>query len=487
MLLLIFIVKGNNGMRVIKNYLYNTLYQLFVLIVPFVTIPYTSRVLGISGIGINSFTTSITQYFVLLANLGVTIYGQREIAFSRDNVKSMSQKFWEIELLSIISALISLCAFSIFLIIYGKYSLYFLAQSLLIFAAAADISWLFMGLEKFSITVLRNFIVKIISLILIFTLVKNRNDTFIYILIISATTLFGNLTLWPYITKYTVKVKVNIKGIIKHISPTLWLFIPQIAISIYSVLNKIMLGSIVSVESSGFYDSSDKMIKLGLTLLTSFSTVMLPYIANGFKKKSHEEMQNIFKLSINIALGFSIPLMTMFITIAPFFVTWFFGKSFAPVIPVMMIETIVIVPLAIAGVIGPQYLLPTGKNKQYTISIFLGAIVNIIINYPLLSIWHEQGAAIATVISESIVMIVQLYFMSKKFKVMSFFSELYKYIISSFFMFIVLKLLSIFIKNSLLLLIMDGLIGISVYLIFMILLRVNMVVIMGNKIKNKFI
>lgn len=196
------------------------------MIVPLATIPYISRVLGPKYVGINTLTYSVVQYFALFAALGLAMYGQREIAYRRSDKEEMSRAFWKIELLSILTTAVTLVAYGIFLSFSKQYTMYYLCQSFFILACAADVSWFFIGLELFKITVLRNFVVKIASIICIFTLVKNESDLYIYILIVSLAQLIGNLSLWPYLTKYIQLVKIRDLHIFQHFSPTFALFIP---------------------------------------------------------------------------------------------------------------------------------------------------------------------------------------------------------------------------------------------------------------------
>ncbi|RXA74293.1 flippase, partial [Pediococcus acidilactici] len=170
-------------MKIVKNFLFNVSYQVFILLVPLVTTPYISRVLGSEGVGINAYTNSIIQYFILFGSIGISTYGNRQIAYSRGNARDVSQDFWEISILRFLTIAISYIAFLIYLNFVSQYHGFFFAQSFQIIAAAFDISWLFMGLENFKITVLRNFVVKIISLVCIFTMVKTENDLGTYILI----------------------------------------------------------------------------------------------------------------------------------------------------------------------------------------------------------------------------------------------------------------------------------------------------------------
>jgi len=202
-----------------KNYIYNLLYQIIVLILPLITTPYISRVLGARNIGIYSYTISITTYFILFGSLGIAMYGQREIAYIQDDAKKYSKTFWEITLLRFITVGISMIIFWFTFASNGQYNIYYKILLLELLANCMDISWFFQGLEEFKKTILRNIIIKIISVMCIFTFVKTTNDLSIYLWIYVLSTLIGNLSLWPYLTKYLRKVKIKEINVIKHIKP----------------------------------------------------------------------------------------------------------------------------------------------------------------------------------------------------------------------------------------------------------------------------
>ncbi|MCT4397860.1 flippase [Pediococcus ethanolidurans] len=470
-------------MATLKNYFYNTLYQIFVLLVPLVTIPYISRVLGPSGVGTNTLTSATVQYFVLLANLGLTMYGQREVAYCRENKQDLSKTFWEIETLSIFTTIISLLCFGVFMKVVNNYQAYYLAQGILIIASAADISWFFMGLEKFKITVLRNFVFKIISVIMIFTLVKNHGDLLQYILIVTLTTLLGNLSLWPYLKNLVIWINPKRFSLQKHFLPTLALFIPQIAINIYTVLNKIMLGHMVSVKAAGFFDSSDKIIRMALTLITAFTTVMMPHVANAFIKGKKNQVNEMLNGGLSFAIIVSFPLLALINGVVPKFVPWFFGEKFLPVIQVMSIESFAIIPIAFASILGVQYLIPLNKNKQYTISIFGGAFMNIIVNFPLIHMFQADGAAISTIISETCVTILQFFFMREVINVSPMFKVLIKVLIASVVMYIVVKVENMYLSASFVSFAIEGITGVIVYVLLLALLKLKELKILGNLIK----
>lgn len=432
-------IRNEGWMKVLKNYLYNLVYQIFVLIVPLATIPYISRVLGPKGVGINTLTTSVIQYFILLATLGLATYGQREIAYRRDSRRMMSRTFWEIESLSVITTCLTLILYLLFLVFSTKYTVYYFCQSFLIIACAFDISWFFMGLELFKLTVLRNFIVKLISVVLIFTLVKNKDDLYVYILIISVSTLFGNLSLWPYLRSYVGRFSFRYLNVKRHLKPIIALFIPQIAINVYVFLNKIMLANMVSVEASGFFDSSDKIIRMSLTIISALTTVMFPRVAGAFAKGRNREVSQYLEKSFQISMAIAVPLMIGIMTVSTKFVPWFFGVKFKSVTSIMMIEAIAIIPIACSQLIGMQYLIPTKQTKIYTQAISIGAVLNFLINIPLIYYFSGVGTAITTVISETFIAGFEFYFVSKQIKIYKLFKGLYKIILSSCFMFLVVK------------------------------------------------
>jgi len=163
-------------MKIVKNFLYNASYQVFVLLIPLITTPYLARVLGPTGVGINSYTNSIIQYFILFGSIGVNLYGNRQVAFVREDKKLLSATFFEIFLMRLMTIIIAYIMFVCFLLFLKQYQTYYLMQSISIIAAAFDISWFFMGMEDFAVTVLRNLLIKIVTLVSIFSFVKSKDD-----------------------------------------------------------------------------------------------------------------------------------------------------------------------------------------------------------------------------------------------------------------------------------------------------------------------
>lgn len=460
-------------MKVVKNYLYNASYQVFILLVPLITTPYLARVLGPKGVGINSFTNSVIQYFILFGSIGVNLYGNRQIAFVRDDKEKLTRTFYEIFFMRLTTILIACLSFEIFLLFINKYQMFYLAQSVSILAAAFDISWFFMGVENFAVTVLRNFVVKIITLISIFLFVKSYNDLTIYILILSLSLLLGNLTLFPSLKRYVGKPNLSSLNIWRHLWPSLVLFIPQIATQVYLVLNKTMLGLMNSVQASGYFDQSDKMIKMVLAIVTATGTVMLPHVANAFANGQHEKTKNYLYTSFSFVTAISIPMSFGLAAVAPKFVPLFFTSKFDNVIPIMIIESAVILLIAWSNAIGTQYLLPTKQTNSYTFSVVIGAIVNLVANIPLIFVLGAKGAAIATVLSELAVTFYQLWVIKNQVSYRKLFDDIFKYLLAGLIMFIIVTFLDRSLSSKWLFLILEIVIGIAVYMISLLLLRVK--------------
>ena len=213
-----------------KNYIYNLMYQILILILPLITAPYISRVIGADGTGIYSYTYSIANYFVIFAMLGLENHGNRTIARVRENRQQVSKEFYSIRAIQIITNIVILITYSIYALTFSSAELrtYAIAQILFVLSAVFNINWFFAGLEEFKLTVIRNAIIKIISVIAIFTLVKDKDDLLIYVIILAGSMLISQLSLWPFVKKYVNKTKVKWEDIKKHIKPTLILFIPVI-------------------------------------------------------------------------------------------------------------------------------------------------------------------------------------------------------------------------------------------------------------------
>lgn len=391
-----------------KNYIYNTLYQVLSLLTPLVTAPYLSRVLGPEGIGQHSYIASVVSYFSLFALLGMGIYGQREIAARQNDRVQRSQVFWDVKILSILSSAVCLAAYVIFCFHQNHTALY-LVFALNILNVAVDITWLYQGMEEFGQIVLRNTIVKFIDIAFIFLFVREKEDLFLYAagtMIISVT---ANMSLWIGSGKYIDKPKWKNVNPFRILPTVLALFAPTVAIQVYTVLDKTMIGVITqSAAENGYYEQSLKLSKMLLTLVTSLGTVMIPRISYHFQKKDSDRIREYMYGSYRFVWFLGIPLCFGLIGVASSFVPWFYGPGYEKVVPLLQILSLLILAIGLSNVTGMQYLIPTNRQNVLTLTVVVGAVINFVLNMIIIRDFASVGAAIASVAAETAVTVVQL-------------------------------------------------------------------------------
>ena len=447
-----------------KNFSYNIIYQLLTLIMPIITAPYVSRVLGAEGQGIFSYTYSIAQYFILFAMLGVSNYGNRTIAKNRDNKEKISKEFWCLYALQAITTLISSTIYICYVFLFeSEYKIYALIQLIYIASAFLDINWFFFGMEKFKLTVTRNIIIKILSVCSIFVFVKEPNDLWKYALIMVGATFISQLTLWPFLKKEIFFVRPRWKDIKKHIKPNLILFIPVIAVSIYKIMDKIMIGMMSTIENVGYYENAEKIINIPLSFITALGTVMLPRMSNLVTKGKKEEINRYINKSMEFVMFMSIPLALGMIAVGATFAPIFFGEEFLMSGYVIQTLAITIIFISWANVIRTQYLIPNERDNIYIQSVCLGALVNVIINSLLIPRYGAVGAAIGTIFAEFSVMFYQTFFVRKELQIKEHLLCFIKFFIKGIIMYVIVKLLEFVIYDKFALLVVQVLTGALVY------------------------
>lgn len=469
-----------------KNYLYNLTYQILTLILPLITTPYVSRVLGAEGIGIYSYTYSIVSYFILFGGLGIALYGKREIAYAGENKQKRKKVFWELVIFRLITLAVAIIIYYIFFIKSDIYGIYYKIWLIELIATAFDISWFFQGMEEFKRTVTRNIAVRLISVTLIFVLVKNPNDLQKYLMIYAVADLIGNLSLWLYLPKYFKGIKVKNINIFRHSSAIVLLFIPQIADQIYNMLDKTMIGNILTDKTEvGYYEQGQKVIRILLTIVSSLGIVMIPRMASTFASKDYKKINYYMKRSFSFVFFLAFPLTFGIISVSDQFVPIFFGQGYEKVSILIKIISPILLLMGIANVVGTQYLLPSKKQKEYTIAVVIGLIINFILNSLLIRTWQSIGASTATVISQLIVDIIQIYYIRKKINIRQMFKGGINYLFASIIMFIICFIIKIFINTGIESIILQVVFGGLTYIGILLMLKDENVYMVINKIKKK--
>ena len=392
----------------IVNFLYQGIYQILALILPLITIPYTSRVLGAEGIGLYSYSYAVVSYFVSFANMGINIYGNRGIAATQNDKDKRSQLFCD---LLTIQMIFSLSALLVYVIMIGagawENKVAFLVQGIYIIGQAFDINWLYFGMEKFKITVIRNLIVKIFTTVLIFVLIKEPADLIVYLLILAIGTVAGNSAVWLFVKQYITYKRPILVNIKQYIKPIIILLIPSFAVKIYTQMDKIFVEHFCGLMEVGYYENSEKIISISLVLITALSTVMLPRMANLSAENKKEEFNSLFQKVMAVTIWLTIALMFGIIGISDNFVLLYLGENFSSCIVLVIVLAITIPFKGCAEIIRRGYIIPQKCDYIYVISVFSGAGVNIIINFLLVPYYGAIGAAVGTVMAEAMVFFIQ--------------------------------------------------------------------------------
>lgn len=452
-----FILKSTN-----KNFLYNVIYQVFIFIIPLITTPYVSRVLGVNNVGVYSYTYSIVYYFMLASMLGINNYGAREIAKTSNNKEKLSKTFFSIYFLQLICCSILII---LYIIISGVYqyehkNIMFI-QLINLISCVFDINWFFFGLEKFKITISRNIIIKLLSLILIFAFVNSRNELWLYTLIMSGSTLLSQMYLWIYVKKEVFFYKPTFKEIFKHLPECLILFIPIISYSIYRVMDKTLIGAISNTVQLGNFESAEKIINIPISFITALGTVMMPHMSKTSADEYTEKLRDTFKL----CFFFIIPMIVGLFVISKDFANVFFGNEFTLTGDIIQYLLPTILFSAVTNVIRSNYLIPKGKNKTYVVSTILGAIVNLTLNLIFIKKYGAVGACIGTIAAEFTVMFYQVISTRKVINYLKIFKIGIPFFVQSVIVGIIIYGIGLGISNIYLKLVIQVIVAVVIYVI----------------------
>lgn len=461
-----------------KNYVFNVIHQLVLVIIPLIVTPYISRVLGPDGIGKYSFAYTLISYFIIFASLGFNVYGKREIAKCHDK-KQQSVIFCEIVLCRAIFVILAVII-NVVLVwcgLYGKYGFLIALLICELVAVAFDITFFFQGNEEFGKLVIFNLIFKVLSTIGIFVLIKNPNHLGLYALLNSGVSLGSNLIMWLFLKNKIVKVQFSELKIFQHLKNAIILFLPILAISLFSLIDKSLIGIITQNDAeNGYYVQIEKIVRKCILFINCLSIVMLPRNTYEISKGNVEQVKENNYQAIHFVWLISLPLICILIFTASNLVPWFLGTEFVPSILLLQVMAMAILFAGISTVIGEQYLLPNKKDRQYVIAILVGVVISLLVNIPLIYWLGALGATLTMVIAELIIMIVMLCMVRKEFALGRVFKSLLKPLIASVLMIMVIWPLSIYLQPSVLNTLLIVLCGTIIYGVAILVLRDSLII-----------
>lgn len=404
--------------KILKNYIYNILYQLVKVILPLIVVPYTAHHIGAKTLGIYNFAGTVMNWFILFGILGVNTYGNRQIAKIRDNKEELSRTFLEILAMQMTNMMIAMIAYFVYIqMTVASDSLFFYRLTgCTMFASMLDISWLYYGVEDFKKASIRNIVVKIIGVALIMTFVKSPSDLALYIIINVGSELLGQAIMFAQLKQYIHFTKISLSEAYRHhFKATFQLFVPTIAIAVYTMLDQTMIGYLYSEEHVTYYFTSMNLIKIFLYFITSIGSVMLPRITNIFYNRNDgtEQTRVLVHSTMKIALLLALPMCFGMMAITPDFISWFIPEW--PIVSdLIMIGCPIIIFISMSNVTGIQYMVPTGMYSQYSFSVILGSCINFVCNMMMIPRLGAYGAIVGSLIAEFTVTVTQIIFVRRK-------------------------------------------------------------------------
>ena len=401
--------------KLARNYLYNIIYQILVLVAPIVTAPYLARVLGAELLGTANYVVTVAGIFTTIGLLGMQNYAIREIAYVKKDKSALEKCFYEL-------SVTRMTLLSLTLLVYvgyigtSKYPQLMNIQIMYVIAAFIDPCWFYIGMEDMGKAVARNFFAKTANIVGIFVLVKTQQDYIKYVFLLSFMTLVASILaiphLWSYFQIRPSRVSLQVVG--RHLKGSLELFWPQVATMIYLSVDKVMLEHFVSSSAVAFYDQAEKIVKIPLTFITVLSTVMMPRLASQFADDNIEQVKHYLSQTILFSAMLAFPMMFGIAGIASSLIPWYLGSEFSPVIEAIWVLSPIIILSSMVGISGDQYLVATKQTHVMTISYFCAAIANVIVDAVLIPRYSVIGAAIGTIVAYGISLIVQYKVLLKK-------------------------------------------------------------------------
>lgn len=402
-----------------SNYIFNLLNSVSQLLFPLITFPYVSRIMMAEGIGQVQFFSSIISYISLFTCLGIPMYAIREVAKVRSDVVKMSTTTIEILLLHAMLTIVGYVAVAIICMTVSDVQTdipLFLILSATIFFTAIGCEWFYQGIEDFKYVAIRGLVTKTISVVLLFLIVKTKEDILWY----GAYTVFGvlggNIFNFLRLRKYVDRKIVDIHNLhpLRHLKPAIHIFVFNVITSIYLQLNTVLLGFLKDVVAVGYFTAATKLMYMTMSVSNALGSVMMPRASNLIAENRIDEFNRVVQKSYDFIIAISIPLAIGLVFTSKSAVLLFSGNSFYPAILASQIVAINIITIGISGVMGIQILYPMGKINIVILCTFLGAITNVIANVLLIPHYGHYGTAVAFAITEFVVT-VSMFFIGRKY------------------------------------------------------------------------
>ncbi|MEW5800499.1 MAG: flippase [bacterium] len=426
------------GKRIVKNFLSLTVAQFIGNILGFVTTAYLARVFCARGFGQISFAQAVIVYFTLLTDFGLNTLGTREVARDKEKIKGYVSNILTIQ---ITLAAASFTLLLVFLALINKpmdYKVLIALFGLSLFSSAFSIDWAFRGIERMEFIGIAQIMRSAIYTGLVFLFIKSRSDIFdVPLFNFIAFLTIDAFLIYSFVRNYgRLSPSFHIRTWKELLVKAFPMCFSYLMIMIYYHMDTIMLGFMKGDEVVGWYNAAYKIILLLLGLLGTFFQVLHPVVSYRHKHRQDELGRDLCLVMKYIILA-TVPVVFGGMAVADTLLTLLFGGDFQNGSLAFKILIWNIGIVGISSVYGQLILLMGAGERDFAIGVTIGGIVNIILNFLLIPKWSLYGAAVATVTSE-IAVAVYVYRASSKTMKVAWARFMYKPMIASIIMFVVL-------------------------------------------------
>lgn len=448
------------------NSIYNLIYKIFLLAFPLVSSVYVSRILMPVGVGQVAYAQNIVSYFITLAGLGVSSYGIRAIGKVQKSREAYSKVFSELFLITFISTVLCTALFYGWVLGSQEFNdnrMLYIVAGLQLLLSAFNVDWFYQGMEEYKYITSRSILIKVVALVFMFITVKTEDDIVMFAMM-SSIALAGNNIINLYnLRKYMGKLVFCNLHIQQHIKPLFIMLSTNLSVELYTKLDTTLLGIMASAINVGYYSYATRITSMVVSLAASTCTILLPRLSHYYQQGNFIELKRTISIAHNAIVTISIPLMVGLFLMANEIIMFLFGSAFYPAATTVRVLTLLIIIKSIGNLYGVQVLLTFGGEKFLLYTTILGAVSNVAINLVLIPMFQENGAATASVISELIVCMIQIWF-SRRFVKPKVDAKLYIQIfISCVAMALTVQLISAMIQPKLLMIIISCSFGGIVY------------------------
>lgn len=395
------------------NTILNALRMVLTVLVPLITFPYVSRVFLTEGNGQLNFALSVTQIFTLFASLGIYTYGVREgsiVRNSREKFSKLAQELLCINIASTIVAYIVFLGLVFFYKPFEHYKLLLLIDSLIIGFTALGLDWVYGVYEEYKYITIRQIVVQIFVLISLFVFIKEPEDIYLWAILTVISTVGANIFNVIYAKRYIDFWPFNWSSLLlsKHLKSIVVLFATQLAGNVYSNIAIILLGILATDHNTGLYSAAVKVNVIMITFFLAMNPVFMPTIVELLQKRQLDNYFAFFKSVLRNLLVFVVPSVIGIELLADEIILLLAGNAFIEAAITLRLLAPVIMLTTLTGLLYYNFFVPRHLENTVLKCTTVAALINFLVSYLMIPLFKENGAAIGSLISESVALVIGL-------------------------------------------------------------------------------